>query len=149
MSTQGGEAGRFGEPSVFSTYIKPSDLLVMNEIQRTFPFNILHVCDYHAPYDDLAPYRDYPGHIVNCGTRLRSGSLAPKQIASLFGRPYMGGMDRHGILVTGTREQIRAEARSVCSEAPALFALGADCTVPSDIPWDNLKAAIDAAHGAG
>jgi uroporphyrinogen decarboxylase len=148
MSTQGGEAGRFGDPSVFSTYIKPSDLLVMNEIQRTFPFNILHVCDYNAPYDDLAPFRDYPGHVVNCGTRLRSGSLTPKQVASMFGRPFMGGMDRHGILVTGTKEQVRAEARSVLSAAPPLFALGADCTVPSDIPWDNLKAAIDEAHGA-
>ena len=147
MSTQGGEAGRFGDPAVFSSYIKPSDLLVMNEIQRTFPFNILHVCDYHSPYDDLAPYRGYPGHIVNCGTRLRSRSLAPKEIAALFGRPFMGGMDRHGVLVTGTRDQIRAEARAVCAEAPALFALGADCTVPPDVPWENLKAAIDAAHG--
>jgi uroporphyrinogen decarboxylase len=59
----------------------------------------------------------------------------------------MGGMDRHGILVTGTKEQIRSEARQVCAAAPPLCVLGADCTVPSDVPWDNLKTAIDEAHG--
>jgi hypothetical protein len=24
--------------------------------------------------------------------------------------------------------------------------LAADCTVPSDTPWENLRAAVDAAH---
>ncbi len=146
MSTQGGEAGRFPTLSTFATYIKPSDLLVMSEIQRTCAFNILHVCDYNGVYDDLTPYVDYPGHIVNCGTRLSSGGLTPKQIGAKFGRPFMGGMDRHGILVTGTKEEIRTEVSSVLRDAPELFALGADCTVPSEIPWENLKTAIDAAH---
>jgi len=149
MSTQGGESGRFGNPSTFARFIRPSDLLVMNEVQRTCAFNILHVCDYHGPYDDLSPYREYPGHIVNCGTRLGSRTVTPREIASLFGRPFMGGMDRHGVLVTGTKEQIRSEVRAVCAAAPPLFILGADCTVPSDVAWDNLTAAIDEAHGSG
>ena len=148
MSTQGGEAGRFHEPSTFTRYIKPSDLLVMREIERTCAFNILHVCDYHGEYDDLTPYLDYPGHIVNCGTRLRTGSHSPKQVAAMFGRPFMGGMDRHGIIVTGTKAQIREGAAAVLHDAPDLFVLGADCTVPSDISWENLKSAIDAAHEA-
>lgn len=147
LSTQGGEAGRFSDPSTFSRFIAPSDLLAMDEAHRTCAFNILHVCDYHGPYDDLSAYLRYPGHIVNCGTRLRSATLPPAKISSQFGRPFMGGMDRHGVLVTGTKEQIRAEARAVCAAAPPLFVLGADCTVPSDVPWDNLKTAIDAAHG--
>jgi uroporphyrinogen decarboxylase len=147
-STQGGEAGRFRDPGLFSRHLKPVDLEVMNEIRRLCPFNILHVCDYHGAYDDLAPYRDYPGHIVNCGTRLRSGNLAPREISRMFGRPFMGGMDRHGVLVSGTREEIQEEVRRVIGAAPPAFALGADCTVPSDIPLEKLKAAIDAAHGS-
>jgi len=149
MSTQGGEAGRFPDASTFSRFIKPSDLLVMNEIQRTCAFNVLHVCDYHGEYEDLSPYAEYPGHLVNCGTHLRSGAVTPKHLGSLFKRPFLGGMDRHGILVKGTKEQIRAEVAAVLRDAPELFALGADCTVPSDIPLENLKAAIDAAHGIG
>ena len=148
-STQGGEAGRFRDPALFARIIKPLDLAVMNEIARRCTFNILHVCDYHGLYDDLAPYLDYPGHVVNCGTRLAGGTRTPRELAALFGRPFLGGMDRHGIIVKGTREQISAEVRAVLRDAPPAFALGADCTVPSDIPISNLKTAIDTAHAAG
>lgn len=148
-STQGGEAGRFRDPAIFTRFIKPLDLAVMNEINRLCPFNILHVCDYHGLYDGLEPYRDYPGHVVNCGTRLTGGTRTPRELAALFGRPFLGGMDRHGIIVDGTREQISAEVRAVLRDAPPAFALGADCTVPSEIPIANLKTAIDTAHAAG
>jgi uroporphyrinogen decarboxylase len=147
-STQGGEADRFSDPSIFPRFIKPRDLTLMGEVSRTCPFNILHVCDYHGLYEDLAPYRDYPGHVVNCGTHLKAGRIAPRDIAALFGRPFMGGMDRHGVIVSGSADEIRREVRAVVADAPAQFALGADCTVPSDIPWENIKAAIDAAHSA-
>ena len=146
-STQGGEAGRFRDPALFTRVIKPLDLQVMNEINRRCPFNILHVCDYHGLYDDLAPYLDYPGHVVNCGTRLTGGTRTPRELAALFGRPFLGGMDRHGIIVNGTTEQITGEVAAVLRDAPPAFALGADCTVPSDIPLQNLRAAIDTAHG--
>ena len=146
MSTQGGEAGRFKDPTVFDKAIRPSDLRVMNEVMRTCPFNILHVCDYNGEYADLTPYIDYPGQIVNCGTRLSGGPIAPAEIARMFKRPFMGGMDRHGVIVTGSRDEIQKEVRAVVEAAPPLFSLGADCTVPSEIPLDNLRAAIDAAH---
>jgi uroporphyrinogen decarboxylase len=147
-STQGGEAGRFRDPGLFTRYIKPVDLVVMNEINRLCPFNILHVCDYQGLYEDLTPYLDYPGHIVNCGTRLRSRTHTPRELSRMFGRPFMGGMDRHGILVNGTREEIQAEVAQVIRDAPPGFVLGADCTVPSDIPLSNLRTAIDTAHAS-
>jgi uroporphyrinogen decarboxylase len=147
-STQGGEAGRFTDPQLFTRYIKPVDLVVMNECNRLCPFNILHVCDYNGLYDDLAPYLDYPGQIVNCGTRLRSRTHTPRELSKMFGRPFMGGMDRHGILVSGTKEQIQAEVKRVIRDALPSFVLGADCTVPSDIALINLKTAIETAHAS-
>jgi uroporphyrinogen decarboxylase len=147
-STQGGEAGRFTDPGLFTRFIKPIDLVVMNEINRLCPFNILHVCDYNGVYDDLSPYLDYPGQIVNCGTRLRTREHTPRELSRMFDRPFMGGMERHGILVSGTREAIQGEVKRIISDAPAGFVLGADCTVPSDIPLDHLTWAIDAAHSA-
>jgi uroporphyrinogen decarboxylase len=145
-STQGGETGRFSDPSLFARYVRPSDLLVMEEIRRTCACSILHVCDYHGLYADLTPYADYPGQIVNCGIRLADGLAEPREIAALFKRPFMGGMDRHGVIASGTREEIQREARTVIGRAPDLFMLAADCTVPPDVPWENLAAAIDAAH---
>ncbi len=148
-STQGGEACRFKDPELFTKVIKPLDLEVMTEIDRKARFNILHVCDYQGPYDDLTPYLDYPGHVVNCPTRMKSGTRSPRQLAEMFKRPFMGGMDRLGLIASGSPAQVAQEARTVIRDAPPNFVLGADCTVPSSVPLQNLKTAIDTAHAAG
>ncbi|MCL4251448.1 MAG: hypothetical protein KJ065_25075 [Anaerolineae bacterium] len=145
-STQGGEGGRFADQRIFDHYIRPLDLVLMNEANATCPFNILHVCDYLRSYEDFAPFVDYPGHIVNSPLQVGDQMLTPAEAAALFKRPYMGGMERKGTLATGTPEQIRAEAQAVIAGAPDHFMLAADCTVPNDTPWDNLKTAIDVAH---
>jgi uroporphyrinogen decarboxylase len=145
-STQGGEAGRFTSAHVFDEYIKPFDLVLMEEAHRACPLNILHVCDYHRDYEDFAPFLDYPGTVVNSPLKLGMRRLTPKVVSELFKRPYMGGLDRKGILTSGTPEQIRQAVHAVIKQASPRFILGADCTVPSEIPWDNLKIAIEAAH---
>lgn len=145
ISTQGGEVSRLGTGELFQRYIKPTDLAVWEEVSdRTF--NILHVCDYHAGYDDLTPFLDYPGHVVNCSLTVGDRTLRPAEAADLFGRPFMGGMERKGVIATGSAPAIRAAAESVLAQAPERFILGADCTIPSETPWENLKVAIDTAH---
>jgi uroporphyrinogen decarboxylase len=146
-STQGGEGFRFQDPSIFANYIKPYDLAVMNEIDATCPFNILHVCDYCGAYADFSPIRDYPGDVVNSPLEVGDESMTAAQASAFWGRPYMGGLDRHGVLANGTKEQIRAGVLDLLREAPERYFLGADCTVPGDVDWDNLKTAIETAHG--
>ena len=58
----------------------------------------------------------------------------------------MGGLDRHGVIVTGDQAEIEAHVEAVCQEAPDKFILAADCTVPGEIDWHNLRIAIDTAH---
>ena len=145
-STQGGEAGRFTEARLFNEYVKPFDLVLMEEANRACPFNILHICDYHRDYDDFSSFLDYPGTVVNSPLKLGSRQLTLKEASELFKRPYMGGLDRKGILTTGTPEQIRRAVNAVIEKAPPRFILAADCTVPTETPWDNLKTAIEAAH---
>ena len=55
-STQGREVSRFEDLTLFDEYIKPFDLALMEEINRSCIFNVLHVCDYHDGYDDLTPF---------------------------------------------------------------------------------------------
>jgi uroporphyrinogen decarboxylase len=145
-STQGGEAGRFRDPAVFTRHVKPFDLVLMNEMKRSCHFNILHVCDYNAPYADLSPFVDYPGHVVNCNPQLKGSKLAWAEIARMFGRPCMGGLDRHGLIASGGQAEISRGVTQALNEASRPFILGADCTLPGDIKWDNIRAAIDAAH---
>jgi len=145
-STQGGEADTFRDPSVFKNCVKPFDLVLMNEMKRSCRFNILHVCDYNAPYSDLEPFFDYPGHVVNCNPQLTTRRLTWKEIAAAFKRPCMGGMDRHGIITSGSAEQITAAVHQALNEASDRFVLAADCTLPNDIRWENIRTAIAAAH---
>ncbi len=148
-STQGGEAGRFRDPGTFTRSVKPFDLVLMNEMKRACPFNILHVCDYNAPYSDLAPFTDYPGHVVNCNPQLTGRKMAWSEIAKMFGRPCMGGLDRHGVIASGSPAEIERAVKQALDEATRPFILAADCTLPADIKWDNVRAAVAAAHAYG
>jgi len=147
-STQGGEEGRFEDRSLFDQCIRPYDLALMEEVNRTCIFNILHVCDYRLPYRDLSPYVDYPGQVVSAGLELTEGRTTAAEVSRLFKRPYLGGMDRLGVLATGAPAEARQAAVEALQGAPARFILGADCTVPAETSWGNLKEAIAAAHSS-
>lgn len=149
MSTQGSEAKQFSSPNVFAGYIKPFDLVAMKEASAKCPFNILHVCDYNAPYAGYDAVRDYPGHVVNCNTRLTGRQMPPQEISQFFKRPYMGGLDRHGVLVKGTPQQVEEEIKRVVKSAPRQFILAADCTVDGNTDWNRLRHAISVAHRSG
>jgi uroporphyrinogen decarboxylase len=145
-STQGGESGRLRDPGSFAECVRPYDLAVMSEINRSCRFNILHICDYHLPYADLAPYASYPGHVVNTSLKLAGRNVSAREVAALFGRPFMGGLERLGVIASGTPEEIRRAVREALRDAPERFILAADCTVPAETPWENLRIAIQAAH---
>lgn len=149
MSTQGSEAKQFSTPKIFANYIKPFDLVAMKEISATCPFNILHVCDYNAPYSGYEATLDYPGQVVNCNPKLIGKQLALPEIAKMFKRPFMGGLDRHNLLTAATPQQLNEEVQRVVKSAPPQFILGADCTVAGDTDWKRLRQIIDAAHHSG
>ncbi len=146
-STQGGEKARLSDPVLFDKYIAPSDLLLMNEVSQTCNFNILHVCDYWGAYSDLTRFANWPGQVVSAGLELTDDKeLTSRQVASLFNRPFLGGLERKGVISTGTPEEIRQAVQAVLQNAPERFILGADCTVLTNTPWDNLRLAIQIAH---
>jgi uroporphyrinogen decarboxylase len=84
--------------------------------------------------------------VVNSSLKLGDQILTPKEVSQMFGRPFMGGMERKGVLATGNSEEIRQAATGVLAQAPERFILAADCTVPGDTSWENLKTAIETAH---
>lgn len=144
-SSQGGESFRFKGTNIFEEYIKPTDLAVWDEI-KACNLNILHICDIHGAYKDYSPFIEYPGHIVNCSLNLDGRTITLKEAYTMFGRPFMGGMDRNGVIGTGGHEEIRKSVREILEDAPDKFILGADCTMVSNTPWDHLKTAIETAH---
>ena len=117
-STQGGETFRFEGTIIFDEYIKTFDLVVMNEINSVTPFNILHVCDYAGSYTSLEPYHDYPGDVVNCSLDVGDQKLTGRQVEQMFGRPFMGGIERLGTIASGTPAQVKTLAEDVLANAP-------------------------------
>ncbi len=145
--TQGGEGFRFDDPNIFLDYIKPSDLVVMNEINEGCICNVLHVCDYDGAYDDLTPYLDYPGHIVNCSPEVNGKMIPLKELQAMFDRPFMGGLEKRGPILTASAEDIEEEVKQVLEEAPEQFILGAECALLGNVDWKKVRRAVDTAHG--
>jgi uroporphyrinogen decarboxylase len=145
-STQGGERNRLADRTLFDEFVRPFDMAVMMEAERSCAFNVLHICDYLGEYDDLTRFQDYPGHVVSCPLKAGGRPLPLDEASRMFNRPVMGGLDRLGAIATGSEAQIRAEVEAVLRHAPERFILGADCTVPAETPWRNLRTAIEAAH---
>ncbi|MBE0409898.1 MAG: hypothetical protein IBX69_09215, partial [Anaerolineales bacterium] len=145
VSTQGGEGHRYGGTEAFSQIIKPSDLAVWDEI-RSCDFNILHICDYEGGYEDLTPFLDYPGQVVNCSLQVGNRTFTPAEAAGFFKRPFMGGLERKGVIARGSLEEIRREVNRILEQASEGFILAADCTVPNNTPWENLRVAVETAH---
>lgn len=145
-STQGGETNRLEGSALFEEYVKPFDLSLMNEINEKCEFNILHVCDYVDGYTDLTPFLDYPGDVVNCSLKLGDKKLSGQQVEDMFGRPFMGGVERLGTILNGSPAEVELMVREVLASAPDRYILGADCTIPSTVNWENIRTAIQMAH---
>ena len=146
-STQGGETSRLEGTPLFEECVKPFDLSLMNEINEKCEFNILHVCDYVAGYSDLTPFLDFPGDVVNCSLKLGNQHLSAKHVAEMFGRPFMGGVERLGTILSGSPAEVQAMVQRILVDAPDRFILGADCTIPATVNWENIRTAIQMAHG--
>lgn len=136
----GGERRMFTDEE-FAEFIAPYEIDILNSIPEVPAFNVLHMCKADL---NLERYLKYPATVLNWGVHERNISLLEGK--KLFGedKVYLGGMDdRDGVLVSGSKEEIEAEARKVVSEMGwKKFMLGADCTLPTNLSSDRIRAAI-------
>ena len=141
FSAQGGDAGRFTDEE-FDSVMKPADVAVFEAVSGA-PFNLLHVCGEGLK---LERYADYPATAVNWSTQWDNLSIPEGR--KLFDRTIVGGIDQRGPMVGGTRDAIRSEVDKALEEGDtAAFVLGAGCTFPGDIAYENIKFVMD--HLAG
>jgi uroporphyrinogen decarboxylase len=121
--------------------LAPSDLKALEPAVSSSRFNILHICGYAGYRNDLSHFIRYPAQIINFASVVEGVPLGEGK--KLFqGRPVIGGFGNTSgdILYQGSRAEIEAETERLLTEAGTLgVALGADCTVPRDIPRDHLK----------
>jgi len=139
-SAQGGESNRF-EEQAFLRYIKPHDLTVLKAVEDQGELNIVHICGDNIR---LHLYCNYPGNVFNWAV------TEPKNLSLISGknlltRPVLGGMDDRGVIVNGSPQDIEAAVHQVIRDVgPRNLIIGADCTLPTEINIDNVRAAIEA-----
>jgi uroporphyrinogen decarboxylase len=140
----GGEAYRFAEEE-FLRFIAPYDRRVLAAVADKAPFNILHICKDQVR---LHLYREYPGQVVNWGENEQNLSL--EEGRTLFQRPILGGMHYRGPIAYGPPPAIvQSVHAAVARLGPTGFILGADCTLPTGTPVDNIRTAVAATAGVG
>lgn len=147
-STQSIQDQRADNHEFFAEVMEPVDLKVQNAINQEFEINILHICGFDGATNHLEWFTNYPLQVINWATKADGYTLGEGK--KLFGgRVVLGGFDnsRKGVLYSGDKEEIQAYVRDLISEAGTKgVILGADCTVPRDIPYEHLNWAIETAH---
>ncbi len=127
----------------YEKYIMPYDKAIFQAANKPGKHNVLHICK-----DNMADYRfkDFPADVFNWG--VFSGGNPPLEAGRELwpGKTLLGGLDdRDGVMVYGSLDEIKQSVFGVLdSMGQEKFILGADCTLPGDIAFERINAAVDA-----
>jgi uroporphyrinogen decarboxylase len=112
------------------------DLPVLESVAGQSRLTMLHVCRKHLMFELVA---DYPVDLINWAARTSGTSLA--QARQMTGTALAGGLSLETLL-SGTEEEVVAEARNAIAEAGRRgFLLAPDCVIRGPSPDANLMAA--------
>jgi uroporphyrinogen decarboxylase len=141
----GGERSLYTDEE-FAQAIAPFDKEIMDVCRKQGKTVLLHMCktdlDLHR-FSSYAPYVD----IVNWGVWCNGISL--QEGREVFpGKVIMGGLEnRSGVIASGSETDLTAEVRSICSSMVGTpFILGADCTLATDVSYERVRTAVEAAR---
>lgn len=140
----GGEK-HFYTDEEFETCIRPFDLQIMQAAREAGGHVFLHICKENL---NMERYRGYDqwADVVNWGVYETHFGL--EEGRGLFPQTaILGGLaNRSGVLAEGPEEAIAKEVRAIVQRfGTHHFILGADCTLPTDIPYSRIAAAVQAA----
>ena len=133
----------------FELWVKPFDIKVMETIREAGGYCFLHICKENLNmerYRSYGPYAD----VINWG--VYEAPLSLKEGRALFpDKTIMGGLANHlGVIDCGTEEELKEEVHRIIAEAGREgFILGADCTLPAQISYRQVRAAVEAAREKG
>ncbi len=140
----GGEK-HFYTDEEFAEAIEPFDRQILSAAREAGGHTFLHICKENLEMSRYAGYGDLCD-VVNWGVYEAPYTL--EEGRRLFPRAtIMGGLaNRSGVLVDGTDDELKAAVQAVIRDfGETGFILGADCTLPTEIPYGRIMAAVHAA----
>lgn len=124
---------------LFTKYIAPVEIRVMEHANGLSPINLLHICGYHGRGNNLELFKNHPAAAYNIAVYAEGVSLSEGR--KLFGgKPVFGGFAQDTVIYTGTREEVKKATWDILDECGQVGVMvGADCTVPMDIDDDRFN----------
>lgn len=129
----------------FAEAIEPFDRQILSAIKGAGGHTFMHICKENLQMTRYRHYQDLCD-VVNWGIYEAPYSL--EEGRRLFpNATIMGGLaNRSGVLVEGSLEELGQTVRSIIDGfGDKGFILGADCTLPTEIPYERIMAAVHAA----
>lgn len=132
----GGEKNKFVDTFIQET-LKPAERNLLKQAEEKKDIStFLHICKEETVLEN---YQDYPCDAINWA--MHESSYSFEDAYRIFGnKVYLGGFDdRSGVLVDGTEQEIQEKLNRIQQEFHGhRYIIGADCTLPTDIPLSKL-----------
>lgn len=131
----GGERHFFTEEE-YEEFVLPYEKQVFDYIKTQTSFNILHLCKDNIAY---SRFQTFEPAIVNWA--IFENNLSLSQGQTLFPTSLvLGGFDdRAGVLVDGSKQDMKAHTQSLMTEMKDTpFLIGSDCTLPTEIEYSQI-----------
>jgi uroporphyrinogen decarboxylase len=126
---------------LYRRYMSPCDKIVLDAANSVSDNNILHICGFEGNRNNLSDFTDYKAKVYNWAANVEGVSL--EEGRKLFkGAAILGGYanNKGDILNAGTKEEIQNFAEKIVRGfGKKGLIVGADCTVPQDIPREHLS----------
>jgi uroporphyrinogen decarboxylase len=143
LACSGSAEGELSEAD-YRELIRPRDIKVLRSAAEG-DFNFVHIHGNGCPFDIFA---NYPGDAIGWTSTSNPPSLAAAR--SMTSMCLVGGWEQEGAVATGDVEGVREETRqALAATGGKHFMLGPGCTIPSDTPEANIRAAIQSARELG
>ncbi|MCG8708276.1 hypothetical protein JHU04_001480 [Brenneria sp. 4F2] len=147
LCVQSVQSPTFSEEN-YRRYIEPSQLRVLNSANQLSDYNVLHICGFEGRINNLQHFSHYPVKAVNWATCVEKVSLQAGR--RLFpGKAILGGFDNtsQGVLYQGAAGEIEKQTRDIIARnGKTGLLLGADCSMPKDTDFNNIKLAAQVAN---
>lgn len=141
-----GAEKHFFTDAEFEDYIAPFDKQILSAAKQAGAYNILHICKENLNMERYIHYATL-ADVVNWGVYETNFGIEEGQ--KLFpGVAIMGGFaNRSGVLIDGTAQEIKDRTKQLIQlYGKQGFILGADCTLPTEIPYSRIKTVVEAAR---
>lgn len=141
-----GAEKRYFTDEEFEAFIAPFDKEILKASKEAGNVNFLHMCKDGLEMQRYASYAAL-ADVVNWGVYETDFSL--EEGRKLFPKAtIMGGLqNRKGVMVDGTLEELKEASKAVIRGfGKEGFILGADCTLPTEIPYERIRAIVEAAR---